>query len=71
MGRNRDFQEPELYYIVFMYKYYQLNLFLVLIWKFNQKLHFQHRLPKLGLIRAKYVQNGEKIWFLSARSGIT
>ena len=32
----------ELYYIVFMYKYYQVNLFLILIEKVDQKLNFQH-----------------------------
>jgi len=30
----------EWYYIVSMYKYYQLTLFLVLIGKFDQKLNF-------------------------------
>jgi len=32
------------YYIVFMYKYYQLIIFLILIGNFDQKLNFQPRL---------------------------
>jgi len=36
-----------------MCKYYQLNLFLVLIGKFNPKPNFQHFWPTLGLIGAE------------------
>ena len=34
-GENIVFKSREWYYIVSMYKYYQLNLFLVLIWKLS------------------------------------
>jgi len=43
----------ELYYIVSMYKYYQLALLLVLIRKFDQKQTFSPDGPELGLIRAE------------------
>jgi len=43
----------ERYYIISIYKYYQLTLFLVLIGKFDQKSNFQPRWTKLGLIRAE------------------
>ena len=43
-GENVIFKHREWYYIVSMYKYYQLTLFLVLIWKFDQKSNFHHRL---------------------------
>jgi len=48
------FKNREWYYIVSIYKYYQLTLFLVLIGKFDQKSYFQPRWPELGLIRAKW-----------------
>jgi len=35
-GENVIFKSQEWYYIVSMYKYYQLNLFLLLIENFNQ-----------------------------------
>jgi len=35
------FKSQEGYYIVSMYKYYQVTLFLVLIQKFDQKSNFQ------------------------------
>ena len=47
----------EYYYIVFIYNYYQLNLFLVIIAKFNQKPKFSPDWPKLGLIGAELVTN--------------
>jgi len=47
------FKSREWYYIVFIYKYYQLNLFVVLTGKFGQKINFQPYWLKLGLIRAK------------------
>jgi len=43
----------ELYYIFFMYKYYQLILLLFLIGKFNQSQTFSPDWPELGLIRAE------------------
>jgi len=43
----------ELYYIVSMYKYYQLTLLLVLIGKFDQSQTFSPDCPELGLIRAE------------------
>jgi len=45
------FKSEEWYYIVSMYKYYQVTLFLVLIQKFDQKSNFQPDWPELGLIR--------------------
>jgi len=41
-----------------LYKYYQLNIFLVLIGKFDSKPNFQPFWPKLGLIGA----NKEQTW---------
>ena len=61
----------ELYYIISMYKYYQLTLLLVLIGKFNQSQTFSPDLPELGLIRAEYGLNLEKTCFSKAESGIT
>ena len=52
------FKSQELYYIVFMYKYYQVNLFLILIEKVDQT--FNNDWSELSLIRAKYDLNGEK-----------
>ena len=46
MGEKRDFHDLKLYYIVSMYKYYQLTFFLVLIGKFDQKSNSQ---PLIGL----------------------
>jgi len=43
----------ELYYIVSMYKYYQLIILLVLIGKFDQSQTFSPDWPELGLIRAE------------------
>jgi len=43
----------ELYYIDFMYKYYQLTLLLILIEKFDQSQIFSPDWPELGLIRAE------------------
>jgi len=40
MGENVIFKNHERYYIVSIYKYYQLTLFLVLIGKFDQKINF-------------------------------
>ena len=40
-GENIVLKRRELYYIVTVYKYYQLTLFLVLIGKFDQKPNFQ------------------------------
>ena len=42
----------ELYYIVSIYKYYQLTLPLVLIGKFDQSQTFSPDWQELGLIRA-------------------
>jgi len=40
-----------LYHIVSMGNYYQLNLFLVLIEKFDKKSNFRPDSPELGLLR--------------------
>jgi len=40
-GENVIFKSREWYYIVYIYKYYQLTLFLVLTGTFNQKSNFQ------------------------------
>jgi len=53
MGENVVLKSQQYYYIVSKHKYYQLNLFLVLIWKFNQKPNFSPDWPKLGLIGAE------------------
>jgi len=49
--KNVIFKSQEWYYIVSIYKYYQVTLFLVLIQKFDQKSNFQTDWPELGLIR--------------------
>jgi len=51
-----------------MYKYYKLNLFLVLIRKFDQSQTFIPDSPELRHIEGP---NGKKTWFSRARSGIT
>jgi len=53
MGGNMILKSREWYYIVSMYKYYQLSLFLVLIRKFTKNQIFNPDWPKLTLIRAK------------------
>ena len=47
----------ELYYIVSMYKYYQLTLLLVLIGKFDKSQTFSPDWPEQGLIRAELRTN--------------
>jgi len=54
-----------------MYKYYQLNLFLVLTGKFDQKSNFHPRMAWSRPYRAKYGQNREKTLFSRAESGTT
>jgi len=44
MGEKFIFMNCGWYYIVSMYKYYQLTLFLVLIGKYDQKSNLQPRL---------------------------
>jgi len=44
MKRKRGSQEPGLVYMVFVFKYDQLILFLILIEKFNHESNFQVRL---------------------------
>ena len=56
-GENIVLKRRELYYIVTMYKYYQLTLFLVLIGKFDQKPNFQ---PRLASIRPYKSRIGNK-----------
>jgi len=46
-------QEPGLLLHSSMYKYFQLNLFLVLIKKFDKRQTFSLDLPELDLIRAE------------------
>ena len=55
----------ELYYIAFIYKYYQLTLLLILIGKFSPDW------PELGLTRDEYGLNWEKTCFSKAEGGIT
>ena len=43
----------EWYYVVFMYKYNQLALFVVLNRKFDKKSNSQPNWPELGVIRAE------------------
>jgi len=43
----------ELYYIAFMYKYYQLTFLLILVGKFDQSQTFSPDWQELGLIRAE------------------
>ena len=52
-GENVVFNSHELYYIAFMYKYYQLTLLLILIEKFDQSQTFSPDWAELGLIRAE------------------
>ena len=56
-GRKCDYQESGVYYKVFMYNYHQLTLFLVLIWKFDQKSSFH---PQLAWSRPYKSQIGPK-----------
>jgi len=54
-----------------MYKYYQLNLFLVLIEKVDQKLNFQHRLAWTRPYKSQiWPKQGENVIF-KCQSGIT
>ena len=48
-----------------MYNYYKLNLFLVVIGKFDPKSNFQPDWPELGLIRADRAKMGENMSFKS------
>jgi len=61
MGRKRGSQEPGMVNIVFIFKYDQLILFLVLIENFNQEPNCQLRLawttPNKELNRAKRGEN--------------
>ena len=57
-GENMIFKSWEWYYFVSMYKYYQLNLFQVLIGKFHPKPNFQPFWPTLGLLEP----NKEQTW---------
>ena len=52
-GENMVVNCYELYYIVSMYKYYQLSLLLILIEKFDENQTFIPDWPELGLIRAE------------------
>jgi len=70
-GENIVVNSHELYYIVSMYKYYQLALLLILIEKFNQSQTFSPDWLELGLIRAEEGLNWEKTCFSKAESGIT
>jgi len=58
------FKSREWYYIVSMYKYYQLSLFLFLIRKFDQKSNFQPRLAWIRPYKSWIWPNREKTWFL-------
>ena len=61
----------EWYYIVSMYKYYQLALFLVLIGKFNQKSNFYPRLAGTKTYKSQVgPKRGENV-VLRAGSDIT
>jgi len=61
----------EWYYIVSMYKYYQLALFLVLIGKFNQKSNFYPRLAGTKPYKTRiWPKRGENM-VLRAESDIT
>ena len=51
------------YYIVYMYKYYQLTIFLILIWNFDQSQTFSPGWSELGLIRADRAKTGRKLGF--------
>ena len=58
------FKSQELYYIVFMYKYYQVNLFLILIEKVDQKLNFQHWLAWTQPYKSQiWPKRGENVIF--------
>ena len=59
-------KRQEWYYIVSIYKYYQVTLFLVLIQKFDRKSNFQPDWPELGLIRFDQYPDREK-FFLKRR----
>jgi len=48
------------YYIVFMYKYYSINLFLILIGKFDQKSTFIPDSPELGHMVPNRALTGRK-----------
>ena len=58
------------YYIVSMYKYYQLTIFLILIGNFDQKLNFQPRLvwtrpykSRIGLKRGENLIFKSREWY--------
>ena len=71
--KNLIFKSREWYYIVSMYKYYQLTLFRVFIEKFDQKSNFQ---LSAGMswtrpYKSRMIQNGKNKLFSIAESGIT
>ena len=47
----------ELYYIAFMYKYYQLTLILILIGKFDQSQKFQPQLARTRPYKSRIAPN--------------
>jgi len=61
----------ELYYIVTMYKYYQLTLFLVLIGKFDQKPNFQPRLASTRPYKIRIGNNHGENMVPKVESSIT